>query len=183
MAILSLNPDETAKVERQVPLSDAESAAQAAMVGAISFTAQKMNLSRAEATVALKQNNRETYSYFKYGLASQVAEHVAGLDGQVKRVFMYDDEATPEDEVFGEGQPTRLIHLIVVVQRKTEALNAVIGGLDRALVRGFAALANAPHLAHLLDVQVVDEKEVQNRTGYGALLSSVHHQPLPILER
>jgi hypothetical protein len=183
MATLSVTRDETAKVDRPAALSDAESAAQAALVGAISFTAQKMHLNRAEATIALKQNDRETYGYFKYGLAAQVAEHIAGLDSQVKNVFMYDDEATPEDEVFGEGQPSRLIHLIVVAQRKTEALNALIGALDRALVRGFAGLANAPHLAHLLDVQVVDEKEVQNRTGYAALLSSIHHQPLPILGR
>lgn len=183
MATFSVTQDETTKVDRQAPLSDAESAAQAALIGAVSFTAQKMNLNRAEATIALKQNDRTTYDYFKYGLAVQVAEHVAGLDDQVKRVLMYDDEATPEDEVFGEGQPGRLIHLIVVAQRKTEALNALIGALDRALVRGFAGLANAPHLAHLLDVQVVDEKDVQNRTGYAALLSSVHHQPLPILER
>lgn len=183
MTTLSVTREEATKVDRQAPLSDAETAAQAALVGAISFTAQKMHLNRAEATIALKQNDRETYDYFKYGLAAQVAEHVAGLDDQVRGVYMYNDEATPEDEVFAEGQPSRLIHLIVVAQRKTEALNALIGALDRALVRGFAGLANAPHLAHLLDVQVVDEKDVQQRTGFAALLSSVHHQPLPILER
>lgn len=183
MTTLSITRSDATKVDAQTPLSDAESAAQAALVGAISFTGQKMHLNRAEVAIALKQDDRETYGYFKYGLATQVAEHIAGLDPQVTRVYMYDDEATAEDEVFGERQPSRLIHLIVVAQRKTEALNALIGALDRALVRGFAGLAGAPHLAHLLDVQVVDENEVQNRVGFAALLSSIHHQPLPILER
>jgi hypothetical protein len=183
MTTLSVTRDEATRVDQQAPLSDAESAAQAALVGAISFTSQKMHLNRAEVAIALKQNDHETYGYFKYGLAAQVAEHVAGLDPLVKSVYLYDDEATPEDEVFGECQPSRLIHLLVVAKRKTEALNALIGALDRALVRGFAGLANAPHLAHLLDVQVVDETEVQSRLGYAALLSSIHHQPLPILER
>jgi len=77
MATLSVTRDETAKVDRQAPLSDAESAAQAALVGAISFTAQKMHLNHAEATIALKQNDRDTYGYFKYGLAAQIAEHIA----------------------------------------------------------------------------------------------------------
>ncbi len=183
MTTLSATRDEVTKTDRQTLLSDAESAAQAALVGAISFTAQMMRLNRSEATIALKQHDRETYGYFKYGLAVQVAEHIAGLDAEVRGVFMYDDEATPDDEIFGEGRPSPLIHLIFVARRKTEALNSLIGALDRALLRGFAGLANAPHLAHLLDAQVVDETEVRNRTGFGALLSSVHQPPLPILER
>lgn len=171
--------EETAKVE----VSDAAAAAQACLAGAVAFMAEKMHLNRTMATIALKQNDRSAFGYFRYGLACQVAEHIAIMDEQVRAVYMYDDEATPEDEVFGEAQPTPLVHLIIVVQRKTEALNAMLDGLDRALVHGFAGLANVPHLANVLDTQVVLDKEVKGHIGYGALVTSLHHRPLAILQR
>jgi hypothetical protein len=44
-------------------------------------------------------------------------------------------------------------------------------------------LIDAPQLAHLLDVQVVEDIDVEERTGYGALLSSVHNRPIQVWER
>jgi hypothetical protein len=38
-------------------------------------------------------------------------------------------------------------------------------------------------LAHLLDVQIVDDADVKNRVGYGAMLSSLHHRPIQVWER
>ncbi len=169
--------------QESVSLSDAATTAQAALAGALSFAEEKMRVSRAATTRALQQNDREAYGYFCYGLAQQVAEHLAALDEQVRAVYLYDDEATPEDEVFGEARPSPLLHMIVVVGRKTEALNALLSGLDRALVQGLSSVTSSPNLAHVLDTQVVEEKDVKSRSGCGALLSSVHHRPLPILQR
>jgi hypothetical protein len=36
---------------------------------------------------------------------------------------------------------------------------------------------------HVLDVQVVDDEEVQNSIGCGALLHSLHTRPIRIWER
>jgi hypothetical protein len=182
MTTLSVTQDELTKTGREAQAS-VSAAAQAMLGAAIAFTGEKMRLNRAEAAVALKQRNRQAGGYFKYSLAGQVAEQLATLDDQVQNVFYYDDEATPEDEVFGEAEPSPLVHLIVVVQRKTGALNSLVNALDRGLVHGFASLANAPALAHLLDVQVLDSQDVQSRKGYAALLTSVHHRPVSVLQR
>jgi hypothetical protein len=37
-------------------------------------------------------------------------------------------------------------------------------------------------LAHLLDVQAVTDEDVENRVGYGAMLSSLHNRPIRIWE-
>jgi hypothetical protein len=179
-----ISEEKLATVDFGAPvLSDAVSAAEAALVGATSFAAGKTRLSRAEVAIALKQNDSAVRSYFQYGLAKQVAEHLAALDEQITAVYMYDDEATPEDAILGADAAMPLIHLIVLAKRRTNALNSLVTALDRALVRGYAGLASMPNLAHLLDVQIVSEEESKQRTGYAALLSSLHHQPLTIWQR
>jgi hypothetical protein len=35
----------------------------------------------------------------------------------------------------------------------------------------------------VLDVQVVDDQDVANRTSYGALFQAIHHRPLQVWER
>jgi hypothetical protein len=76
-----------------------------------------------------------------------------------------------------------LLHLIAWTQRKTVALNSLAEALDRALVQNYAELIEAPELAHLLDMQVVDDADVKNRVGYGTLFSSLHYRPIQIWER
>ena len=55
--------------------------------------------------------------------------------------------------------------------------------LDRALVKRYADMIGPSQLAHLLDIQVVDDEDVEKRIGYGAMLSSLHNQPIQIWER
>ena len=112
-----------------------------------------------------------------------MAQHLAALDNEVRAAYLYDDEATPEDESLGEAAPGHLVHMIVRVQRKTEALNALIAAMDRALARSYAGMAGMLRLAHVLDAQVIDEDDVTLCTGYGALLTSLHHKPVTVWER
>ena len=79
--------------------------------------------------------------------------------------------------------PDIIIHLIVWAQRKTGALNSLVAALDRALVQSYADLIGMRQLTHLLDVQVIDDADVENRVGYGAMLSSIHHRPIQVWER
>jgi hypothetical protein len=73
--------------------------------------------------------------------------------------------------------------MIVWTKRKTGALNSLVEALDRAFAQSYANLMGESRLAHILDVQVVDDVDVKNRTGYGALLSSVYHRPIQVWER
>ncbi len=163
---------------------DADSMAKTALDKALRFCTQKMKLGDLHvAVLLLQQENEATYGYFYYDLAAHIAEYLGTLDGEIKAVYLYDYDATSEDACFGEMVVPPLLHLIVWAQRKTVALNSLAEALDRALVQNYAELIETPQLAHLLDVQVVDDADVKNRVGYGALFSSVHYRPVKVWER
>jgi hypothetical protein len=73
--------------------------------------------------------------------------------------------------------------LIVWAKRKTSALDSLVEALNRALVQRYAELIGPSQLAHLLDVQIVNDADVKNRVGYGALLSSLRNRPIKVWER
>jgi len=169
------------KVERTMP--DIASVAQAVVEDALDFCAQQLRLADRTAVLAqLQEANPSVRGYFEYGLAKQIGEHLSELDGEIQAVYLYDDEATPEDAVFGESAPW-LVHLILRVQRKTSALKSLIAALDRGVTQNCAEMLHATQLAHVLDVQVVDDVDVNTRTGYGALLTWLHHKPVPVWTR
>ena len=165
-------------------LPDADSTAEFALTRALDFCAQKMGADSVQTAIdCLRQGNSTACQYCHYSLAKQVAESLGALDENVKAVYVVDYDATPEDLCFGEATPTSLIHLIVWAERKTSALDSLVAGLDLALAQKYADLTGQHQLAHLLDVQVIDDADVKQRVGYGALLSSLHHRPIRLWER
>lgn len=167
----------------QFALPDTATAMRASLQSALAFCADKMRLESPEAALQIvKQGDRTAQSYFEYGLARQLAEHLGALDPHLRAVYLFDDEATPEDMVFGTARPLP-IHLIAWVERKSGALDSLLAAMDRALLEGYVSLFDSPEVAHLLDAQVVDDAEVGSRSGYGALLASLHHRPLPLWQR
>ncbi|MBS3784670.1 MAG: hypothetical protein KGY78_09530 [Anaerolineae bacterium] len=163
---------------------DATSTAELALEEALTFCARKAGLEEAQAVVErLRQGDSTVHHYCRYGLAKKMAESIGSLDDNVKAVYTLDYDATPEDRCFGSEAHTSPTHLIVWAARKTDALTALVKALDRALVEAYADLIDAPQLTHMLDVQVVDDADVEERTGYGALLSSIHNRPIQVWER
>ena len=132
---------------------------------------------------ALQEADGATCNRYHYDLAKRIAESLGKLDGSIKAVYVLDYDATPEDLCFCEANTDPLIHLIVWTQRRTPALGALVAAIDRALVDSYRDLVSAPELTNLLDVQVVDDSDVNKRSGYGALFSSVHHRPVTLWER
>ncbi len=170
-----------AGVQFMVP--DAGTAADAALQEGLAYCADRMRLTSVEAAIEqLHQGNRPARSYFEYGLAKGLAEQLGGLDDEVQAAYIYDADATAEDVIFGQAVPT-LVHVIVYARRKTNALGSLLTALDRELVSSYAERMHCPDLMHLVDIQVVDDEEIANKIGYGALLTSLHHRPLPIWKR
>lgn len=163
---------------------DASSAAKVVLDEGLAFCARKADLeSKQEVIERLQQGDATVRRYCRYGLAKKVAESIGSLDDNVKSVYVVDYDATPEDRSFSSEAQTAPIHLIVWVARKTSALEALVSALDRTLVQEYASMIDTPQLAHLLDVQIVADADVENRTGYGALLSSLHNRPIQVWER
>jgi hypothetical protein len=178
---------ESADAETRTPsllLPDAASTADIVLNQAMEYCAQKMGLGAAWLAVEqLREGDGTACSYCRYSTAKQMAEALGSLDENIRAVYVYEYDATPEDLCFGEAVSTSPIHLIVWVERKTSALGSLVEALDHALAKSYAALVGKSQLSHMVDVQTVDDADVENRTGYGALLSSFQNRPLKIWGR
>jgi hypothetical protein len=163
---------------------DASSTAKVIFDEGLAFCARKADVEDTQTVIErLRQGDAAVHHYCRYGLAKKVAESIGNLDDNVKAVYTLDYDATPEDRCFSDEAKTSLIHLIVWVVRRTDALEALVSALDRALVQEYSGMIDAPELTHLLDVQIVDDGDVEDRKGYGALLSSIYNRPIQIWER
>ncbi|MBN1178112.1 MAG: hypothetical protein JXD18_02805 [Anaerolineae bacterium] len=167
----------------ELVLSDATGMAETAIEDALGSCAQKVGVDRETAVSRLREGDLSACSYFHYTLAGHAAEWLGAWDENVKAVYIYDYDATAEDVCFGKPGQQRMLHLLVWAHRKTQALAAISNALDRALVDGYVESVGARGVKHVLDVQAVDDDEVQNNIGCGALLHSLHTRPIRIWER
>ena len=165
-------------------VKDVAGTAQVVLTQAMEYCAQKMRLESSQAAMDhLREGNSQACEYCYYSVARQVAESLGALDENIKAVYICDYDATPEDLCFGEVGRALLIHLLVWAQPKTAALNVLVDTWDRALAQRCAETLGGRQPAHVLDVQVMDDTAVEQRTGYGSLLSSLHHRPIQVWKR
>jgi hypothetical protein len=185
-SIVSTRPAQVIEVQPDTPApqTDLPGLAERSAAQALSFCAQKMGLDTASAVDRLRQNDRAACQYCMHSLAQQAARILGALDEHLKVAYELDYDATPDDVCFAETPSAPpLIHLIVWTARKTAASDALVSALDRALIQAYARLVDRPPWATMLDVHFVDDAEVENRSGYGALFGSLHHRPIPIWQR
>ncbi len=164
-------------------VSDATSLAEFALGGAVEFAAGKTNLDTQGVIDHLRWGNNVTFGYFQYGLGKQAAQRLGDLDKGIKAIYVWDENAESEDASFTQVTQPTPVHLVIWAEPKTSALDSVTAALDRALVESYTKLIGQCELEHLLDAQMIDDDDVKNHTGYGALLSSLHHRPIKVWER
>ena len=155
---------------------------------AIEFCAEKTGLKGREQIVeALRRGDCSRCEYLRYGLAEGVAEYLGSVDDTIKTIYTYEPEyATSMDgPIPDRPNLSPGISMIVWASRKSAALSSVVTMLGSALAKEFRQLAcpQANALCWMLEVQVVDDDEVQGRTGYGALIGSLYVCPTEIWRR
>jgi hypothetical protein len=152
---------------------------------ALSSCAQKMSLGASSQVLEkLRHGEGTACSYCLYSLGVQVAESLSVQDNHIQAVYLFEHDATPQDQCFSATSgPAQLLHLIVHVSRQTAALDALIATLDRALVQAWANALDRQPQQSLLDVHVIDDTAVASHTGYGALLHSLYNRPIQIWAR
>jgi len=158
------------------------------MENAIEFCAKKTGLNGRDQTLeALRCGDCSVCEYLRYGLAEGVAEYLGSVDDTVKVVYTYEPEYATSMDAPLPGRPNLSpgISMIAWVSRKSAALSSVVTSLGSALVKEFRQLAcpKANAMCCMLDVRLVDDKEVQERTGYGILIGSLYVRPLEIWRR
>jgi hypothetical protein len=109
------------------------------------------------------------------------------MDPSVRAVYLYEpDYATAEEGELGERPGLSPgMSMLVWAERKSAALTAVLDSLAAAVREeaGKWACPKANALCWMLDAQVVDDNQVEARSGYGALVNSVYVRPLEVWHR
>ncbi len=138
-----------------------------------------------EALLELDLHRQAVLESVKDGLAQGVAHALASREEQVKAVYAYDPSANADNET-GEDLPfDPVLHLLVVVAAASPALSAYIRELDQALIDSLRAVPALPFHKRetILDVMLLTEEVVQQRIGYGSLLTSVYAPAIEIWRR
>jgi hypothetical protein len=155
---------------------------------AMGFCAEKAGLNSSDqARQALHSGDCCVCQYFQHALAQKVAEYLGSVDGSVQAVFTFEPEQAIGVGEFAHNHPkaSPAFNLIAKVDRKSAALSSVVASVSSALAEQCKQLdcpkANA--MCYAVDVKIVDEAEVQRRTGYGALISSLYVRPIEIWQR
>lgn len=113
--------------------------------------------------------------YFRFELSRQIASLLLSLDSNV--IAVYEEQDVPAAEECAPEQPTMFepIGLIVRVELRTSALDAIVNALNDALSEAIGRDLT-PMAAGYLDIQVVTERDARQLRprAYG-------YRPAPLL--
>ncbi|MBN1375413.1 MAG: hypothetical protein JXA01_04590 [Dehalococcoidia bacterium] len=149
---------------------------------AMRHSGEKIGLSSIKALIAcIKKGDPIACSYYQYNVAKQLGEVMGLWDKNIKAVYAYGyDDNTSAGACSENISPSSLVHMIIWAERKTNALKALIEAIDRAMVQHHRNLLGVKELEHALDIQVIDDDDVKNHTGYAALLKSIYQSPVQV---
>ncbi len=158
------------------------------LVGAaIAAVGKRAGMTEDEVKAALRRSDVTLCEALRYSLAHRTAAYLGAMDRTLKSVYYFEPEyATATDEPVNErASPEVEIKMLLWVTRKTAALNSLIASVTSAVASAMVAYlspdVNPRHYG--IDIQVVDEEEVQNRTGYGAIVQSLYVRPIELWSR
>ncbi len=147
---------------------------------ALEASARKMGLNGPEACLdCLKKNESAAFNYYSYNVAKELGVVLGSWSKNIKAAYAYSYDETDDGEGFCEESAFfPLVYMIILVEKKSKALDALMDAIDCALVQQHREMLGRDQLEHALDVRVIDDEDVKNRTGYAALLKSVYRPPI-----
>lgn len=123
---------------------------------------------------ALQNGDPWVHSSFRYALAQEVCNYLTGICRGVRGVYIYG--STLENR----AGPVSDVDWIVWVHKKSASLDSLLWKLDVLLLQANRALTGFAGPRTFFDFHVVDDIEVAERTGYGAILRSLWTAPMPL---
>lgn len=117
-------------------------------------------------------------------LAIQIGEYLGRMDGTIRAIYQYEPTISASEKSIG-------IHFVVWVDHKSAALKTLAKTLESALAESQRKLGcpNATAECYTLDMEMVDDRDVRERRGFGLLVNNPNlraqliwgraHQPTP----
>jgi len=134
---------------------------------------------------ALQMGDRAVHDYLRYGLAREIGSYLGHMEASVKAVYFFEPESMAEEDIEQRKDLTRGIQLIAWVTNGRTSVRARAETLGEALLKEYKALLGpaAEAMSDILMLDVVDDHDVAERTGLGAVISSVHTRPIEVWSR
>lgn len=156
---------------------------------AVAFCAEKkFNGDQQAARLALRQGQCDVCRYLSNSLVSQVSNYLGQMDRTVKAVYEFEIEHSslrPKSGDKAAAYRKTGLNLVAWVDRKSPVLNTLGATLETLLSesRGKLGCKNATPTCYTLNLQMVDDKDVQERRGYGVIVNSVYVQSKQVWAR
>jgi predicted nucleotidyltransferase len=146
---------------------------------ALTFCAKKLRRPPEEVLQLLARGDSWVHSTFRYALVNQICQYLSRLGTVVRSVYIYG--SCMEDR----ARPCSDVDIIIWVNEKSDALVLLLERLNYLISDYYRALMGdkAEGMARMLDIHLVDDREVEAREGYGAVLSSPYTSPVRIWSR
>ena len=134
------------------------------------------------ARLALLRGQCEHCDCIRASLVRRIGEYLGQVGASVKAVYTFEapDDRDEEAHTGRDG-----IHLVVWVDRKSQALRSLAATLETALAASQRKLACplATPECYRLDMEIVDDRDVAERRGFGLLIDHRQLSALPVWER
>lgn len=156
---------------------------------AILFCADKKFTGDEEQTrLALRKGRCDACEFLSYSLVRQVGEYLGRMDRTVKAVYAFKPDRAPltqQNSNVTAGRRASGINLIAWVDRKSAALSALGTTLETVLSesRRRVGCVNATPACCNFNMQMVDDKDVQEGRGYGAIVQSMYVRSIQVWAR
>ncbi len=143
---------------------------------------------KAQTLQALQAGRCDVCGTVSQCLVRQVSEVLGQLDHTVKAVYQYEPELTSLRK--GADYPATPSHqaginLVAWVERRSAALVALASTLENALSESRRRLhcRDATPACYILDIQMAEDRDVQERRGYGMVVNSRFLRSLQVWDR
>lgn len=137
---------------------------------------------------ALRQGRCDACEYLSYSLVRQIGEYLGQMDRTVKAVYVFKPDTaplSPQVTSVTAGRRASGINLIAWVDRKSAALNALRATLETALstARRRIGCVKATPACRNLDIHMVEDRDVQEGRGYGAIVQGMYVRSIQVWTR
>lgn len=155
---------------------------QSAMECGLTHAANMLHIKRQDLAGELREITSRAFDYFIYGFAKNLAATLALNNRNVKEAYVIGlDTAADLDAAEGRA-PEYPVILLLVVERRTAALEEMVAHLNRTVTKSIADAFGLPEApAVLLDVHIAEMAEKRERRGLSSFINSWWAPALKVL--